>query len=489
MPIAGPPPPPVPTPIPPFTYPQQAPFQQPQPLARPQPLTQQQPQSQPTPQSQYQLVIEGKQPTTEPLKKTFYRRDLPQHLTSFTSPHGRRLFKDCVQSSTAEIYFSLSGNFTTQSEPAFCGLGSLAMVLNALAVDPGRAWKGVWRWYSDEMLECCRPLDEVRKRGVTFGELACLARCNGLDVVAKRADQVTKEEFLHDLEMCASSEDTHMIVSFSRKTLGQTGDGHFSPVGAYHKGESKALVLDTARFKYPSYFVDASLLYSAMQPLDAETNLPRGYFILRRGDPKPNVVTKIEAHTVDWIRLTGLYHTNLPGKFRGLDGGARVLEDVVRVVLGCLPKEEEFFLSFQAAGIDLAGPVGERGRLMGEHEGEISAVVAEAKQSGMWDAVKKVVLADGKIAKTDEQLALMTIFMLALPGEYVAALPSGLAAEMERCREGMGGEGGVLRREVKKVREQVEMLLNGYCRCGKRVWQCNGSGKGKEGETAGLVVE
>jgi len=29
-------------------------------------------------------------------------------------------------------------------EPAFCGLASLAMVLNALSIDPRRTWK-VWR--------------------------------------------------------------------------------------------------------------------------------------------------------------------------------------------------------------------------------------------------------------------------------------------------------------------------------------------------------
>jgi hypothetical protein len=31
------------------------------------------------------------------------------------------------------------------NEPAFCGLGTLTTVLNALAIDPQRAWKGVWR--------------------------------------------------------------------------------------------------------------------------------------------------------------------------------------------------------------------------------------------------------------------------------------------------------------------------------------------------------
>ena len=34
----------------------------------------------------------------------------------------------------------------------------LFQVLNTLAVDPGRVWKGVWRWYHEDMLDCCVPL-------------------------------------------------------------------------------------------------------------------------------------------------------------------------------------------------------------------------------------------------------------------------------------------------------------------------------------------
>lgn len=39
-----------------------------------------------------------------------------------------------------------------QNDPAFCGLGTLVMVLNALAMDPGRVWKGIWRWYHEELV-------------------------------------------------------------------------------------------------------------------------------------------------------------------------------------------------------------------------------------------------------------------------------------------------------------------------------------------------
>lgn len=139
--------------------------------------------------------------------KSFYRRELPPTLIPFTSQTGRQIFKESLEIGFVENYFSLVGNFTTQSEPSCiiyhcppgqdivnlfiildCGLGSLSMVLNAMEVDPGRTWKGVWRWYSDEMLECCSPLEVVKKKGITFDQFVCLAQCHGLSAVPKRRD-------------------------------------------------------------------------------------------------------------------------------------------------------------------------------------------------------------------------------------------------------------------------------------------------------------
>jgi glutathione gamma-glutamylcysteinyltransferase len=40
-----------------------------------------------------------------------------------------------------------------------------------------------------------------------------------------------------------------MILGYNRKVLGQTGTGHFSPVGGYHPGQDMALIMDVARFK------------------------------------------------------------------------------------------------------------------------------------------------------------------------------------------------------------------------------------------------
>jgi glutathione gamma-glutamylcysteinyltransferase len=72
-----------------------------------------------------------------------------------------------------------------------------------------------------------------------------------------------------------------LIVNYSRRTLGQTGDGHFSPIGGYHAGSDRVLLLDTARFKYPPHWVPVELLFAATQTQDAATGLPRGWLGLK----------------------------------------------------------------------------------------------------------------------------------------------------------------------------------------------------------------
>ncbi|KAF9906598.1 hypothetical protein EC991_000474 [Linnemannia zychae] len=222
------------------------------------------------------------------LKNSFYRRKLPEHLVSFTSPKGKQLFREMLSEGYGEGYFSLVGNFTTQSEPAYCGPSSLAMVLNSLEVDPQRQWKGAWRWYSDELLECCAPAEQVKAKGITFNQFACLSKCH-CDVQVRRANQVSLEQFKQDLEMVCSRDDIHMVVSFSRKALGQTGDGHFSPIGGYVPKAGMVLVLDTARFKYPSYFVSVEKLWQSLFPIDAETGSSRGYFLLSANPNQPAI--------------------------------------------------------------------------------------------------------------------------------------------------------------------------------------------------------
>ena len=67
-------------------------------------------------------------------KLQLYRRNLPTTCISFSSDEGKRIFTESLLTGYANIYFPLAEQFRTQDEPAYCGLSTLVMVLNALAV-------------------------------------------------------------------------------------------------------------------------------------------------------------------------------------------------------------------------------------------------------------------------------------------------------------------------------------------------------------------
>jgi len=113
---------------------------------------------------------------------------------------GKEIFAEALAAGTATSFFSLIEVFSTQDEPAFCGLASLAMILNSLAIgghldrfaqspnilclqrglfatahrpaDPRRPWKGPWRWFAEALLDCCAPLATVKSEGITLSQVS-----------------------------------------------------------------------------------------------------------------------------------------------------------------------------------------------------------------------------------------------------------------------------------------------------------------------------
>lgn len=206
--------------------------------------------------------------------KEFYRKPLPPSCIDFASSEGKSIFKEALSDGTMDCFFKLAAQFRTQDEPAYCGLSTLVMVLNALSVDPGKVWKGPWRWYHENMLNCCVPLDVAQKKGITLFHFSCLAMCNSLDVnMVQALPTATIAQFREVVKSASKSDSQVLVCSYSRRTLGQTGDGHFSPIGGYHSGQDLVLIFDVARFKYPPHWISVKLMWEAMQALDNETGL------------------------------------------------------------------------------------------------------------------------------------------------------------------------------------------------------------------------
>jgi len=256
-------------------------------------------------------------PSSQP---SFYKRPLPPGCIAFSSEEGRALFREALAHGTMEGFFSLAEQFHTQAEPAFCGLGTLVIVLNALEIDPGRTWKGPWCWYSEEQLDCCRSLEDVARNGVTLTQVACLARCNGAKVQVSFADSSSPDELRTAVrEAMSKAGELHVVAAYDRQVLGQTGSGHFSPIGGMHPERDLVLLLDVARFKYPPHWVSIEMLYRAMLPLDPVSRRSRGFLMIRR---ERTVAPMVALQTGDSAEVERL--------LRDIDG-----TDLV-VLAGCL---------------------------------------------------------------------------------------------------------------------------------------------------------
>lgn len=153
------------------------------------------------------------------------------------------------------------------------------------------------------MLNCCVDLEQIKETGINLKDFQCLALCQGLTVDLEYADERSSlEDFRRAVKKaCVESEEDHddhdnddhdnddqaaaeplsvLVISYNRKTLKQTGSGHFSPIAAYDDASDSVLILDTARFKYGAHWANLSLVYEAMKSIDPDTGKSRGFALL-----------------------------------------------------------------------------------------------------------------------------------------------------------------------------------------------------------------
>ena len=182
----------------------------------------------------------------------------------------------------------------------------------------------------------------------------------------------TEAEFRQQvLDVCSSGEE-HLVVSYSRRSFKQTGDGHFSPVGGVHRGRDLVLILDVARFKYPPHWVPLSLLYEAMSHLDPVTSLPRGYLLMSSHPLLDSAMFTLDICQEGWQQARG-YADSLPLTLKALllaaEGGPQLQQQqgnnrssvggvtaavAVRHLVGALPRSSA--RSFLVVREQAAGP-------------------------------------------------------------------------------------------------------------------------------------
>ena len=215
---------------------------------------------------------------------------LAPNLVDFESSQGSGIF---LEASSREAYWPLAAEFVTQKNQAFCGVASLVMVLNSLALPaPTTADYAPYTIFTQDNVfndktDKIVTADTVAHGGMTVDQLGGLVGSFGLSATVTHASDSTEAQFRSAASDYLAQKGHFVLVNYLRSTLGQQSGGHISPLAAYDAKTDRFLILDVARYKYPPVWVTTKDLFAAMNTVDqSNDNRTRGY-VLISGPPRP----------------------------------------------------------------------------------------------------------------------------------------------------------------------------------------------------------
>jgi hypothetical protein len=236
------------------------------------------------------------------------QRSIVHDLVPFSSDEGLAR----LASSTAKVDFpALANQFEPQSNPAFCGPTSAAIVLNAfygrsadlprarsrlraedLRYVPSNYDPTVPRFTQDNVITkgqktraqvLGEPVtingQQVNDFGYQVRQLDEMLRANGvitrLTIVDdNKIEQDIRPELVENLKRRGD----YVIVAYLREAVGQRGGPHISPVGAYDTQSDSFLILDVNPARADWVWMSTGTLVKGMRTFDAIEN--RGYILV-----------------------------------------------------------------------------------------------------------------------------------------------------------------------------------------------------------------
>jgi hypothetical protein len=190
------------------------------------------------------------------------------------------------QSHAKRNFIALISHFTTQINGTYCSIASTAMVFNAGGVPRPGSTENPKGHYFDQV----NLIDEVKdkfdvkkvlKSGVTLDTYAQFLSFFPVQATVTHAADTTLDAFRTSAIATLKTAHEFLVVNYFRPDVGQAGGGHFSPVAAYDAVTDRFLILDVTRGKYPPAWVPASRLFSAMQAVDSDSGLSRGFAVIK----------------------------------------------------------------------------------------------------------------------------------------------------------------------------------------------------------------
>ncbi len=212
-------------------------------------------------------------------------------LVPLMEPAGMALL---VRSQERADYGPLAEQFLTQANLAYCGVASAVMVLNSLAVPaPAVPGYGSYRFWTQTNVfdppasRAFVRTEQVAREGMTLEQLHGLLQAHGPSVARYYGDQLSLEQFRGLLRRNLAQPGDRLLVNYDRKALGQAGGGHISPLAAYDSPSDRVLILDVARYRYPSLWVPVADLWRAIRTVDSSSGRSRGLITVAPSSQPP----------------------------------------------------------------------------------------------------------------------------------------------------------------------------------------------------------
>jgi len=208
-----------------------------------------------------------------------------QNLISLNSTEGEQLL---ITSTAKQDYLPLSIHFVTQENPAYCGVASIVMVLNALSIpapsEPKFGNAHVFTQdnvFNAQMINVKTP-SKISSEGMTLEELGKLFKSYPVKLEVHYGSNMTLDQFRKIAVKNLQESDNFVVVNYLRKSVAQERGGHISPIAAYNQKADRFLILDVSRYKYPPVWVKAEELWRAMATKDSSTGKTRGLVLVSK---------------------------------------------------------------------------------------------------------------------------------------------------------------------------------------------------------------
>lgn len=183
-------------------------------------------------------------------------------------------------------YVSLMATFTMQERQTLCSVATGVSILNALPIkrpiDPTYAPYPYFTQmnYFDDRVNAIITRERTLMIGQTLDESAMVMATHGASTRAYHAADSSLDEFRRIAKANMVERNNFVAVNYRRNYVGQPPGAHFSPLAAYDEKTDSFLILDVARYKYPPVWVSASDLFAAMNTLDTDSGLTRGFLVV-----------------------------------------------------------------------------------------------------------------------------------------------------------------------------------------------------------------